>query len=98
MEARQPSHPASWLFVTGNRHFYKFIIITRILRRTHDETIRWGGDLRGALEHGNYQDQEVMGIEVHAKEAARFEAGWALFQFDCKKTGKQGTLSKSYRP
>ena len=57
-----------------------------------------GGDLRDALEHGNHQDREVMGIEVDAKDAARFEGGWALFQFDSKKTGKKGTLSKRYRP
>jgi hypothetical protein len=47
-----------------------------------------GGGFRSALEHGNYQDGEVMGIEVHVKDAARFEGGWALFQFDGKKTGK----------
>jgi len=29
-----------------------------------------------------------MGIEVHVKDAARFEGGWAFFQFDGKKTGK----------
>jgi len=41
MELAQPPHPASWLFVTGNRHFHKFIIITRMLRFAHDATIRW---------------------------------------------------------
>jgi hypothetical protein len=39
-------------------------------------------------QHGNYQDGEVMGIEAHVKDTARFEGGWAFFQFDGKTTGK----------
>jgi hypothetical protein len=39
-------------------------------------------------QHGNYQDDEVMGLEVHVKDAARFEGGWAFFQFDGKGNGK----------
>jgi len=39
-------------------------------------------------QHGNYQDVEVMGLEVHVKDTARFEGGWAFFQFDGKTTGK----------
>jgi len=39
-------------------------------------------------QHGNYQDSEVMGIEAHVKDAARFEGGWAFFQFNGKTTGK----------
>jgi hypothetical protein len=39
-------------------------------------------------QHGNYQDEEVMGLEVHVKDAARFEGGWAFFQFDGKGNGK----------
>ncbi len=29
-----------------------------------------------------------MGLEVHVKDAARFEGGWAFFQFDGKGNGK----------
>ncbi len=39
-------------------------------------------------KHGNYQDVEVMGLEVHVKDTARFEGGWAFFQFDGKTIGK----------
>jgi len=39
-------------------------------------------------QHGNYQDGAVMGLEVHVKDVARFEGGWAFFQFDGKTTGK----------
>jgi len=37
---------------------------------------------------GNYQDTEVMGVEVHVKDEARFPGKWAFFGFDDKKTAK----------
>ena len=52
-------------------------------------------ELRGARDKGsinksgNYQDTEVMGREVHVKDATRFpENGWAFFGFD------EGTSAK----
>jgi hypothetical protein len=30
---------------------------------------------------GHYQDTELMGLEVHVKDAARFPGGWAFFDF-----------------
>jgi len=36
---------------------------------------------------GNYQDTEVMGIEVHVKDSARFPGKWAFFGSDDGKTG-----------
>jgi len=45
-------------------------------------------EIRGATgkgsinQHGSYQDTEVMGVEVHVKDSARFEGGWAFFSFD----------------
>jgi hypothetical protein len=50
---------------------------------------------RGAVDkgsinkHGNYQSGEVMGVEVHVKDTARFEGGWAFFSFD---GNKQATM------
>ena len=41
-------------------------------------------------QHGHYQGADVMGIEVHVKDEARFAGKWAFFDFD-KPTSK-GTL------
>lgn len=32
-------------------------------------------------KHGKFQAGEVMGIEVHVKDAKRFQGGWAFFSF-----------------
>ena len=37
---------------------------------------------------GNYQDGDVMGVEVHVKDEARFAGKWAFFGFDEAKTAK----------
>lgn len=37
---------------------------------------------------GNYQGTELMGVEVHVKDKARFPGGWAFFPFDNSKTAK----------
>ena len=34
---------------------------------------------------GHYQDTEVMGLEVHLKDASHFPEGWAFFGFDGSK-------------
>ena len=39
-------------------------------------------------QRGNYQGAEVMGIEVHVKDEARFPGKWAFFIFDSAKTAK----------
>ncbi|HEX5283546.1 MAG TPA: cytochrome P460 family protein [Bryocella sp.] len=43
---------------------------------------------RGSInQHGNYQD-EIMGLEVHVRDDARFPGKWAFFGFDGGRTGK----------
>jgi hypothetical protein len=37
---------------------------------------------------GNFQDTDVMGLEVHVKDEARFPGKWAFFPFDDAKTSK----------
>lgn len=37
---------------------------------------------------GNYQDTEVMGLEVHTKDEARFPGKWAFVGFDDNKNAK----------
>jgi Cytochrome P460 len=38
---------------------------------------------RGSInKSGNYQGTNVVGLEVHVKDAARFAGGWAFFEFE----------------
>jgi len=39
-------------------------------------------------QRGNFQGTEVMGLEVHVKDEARFPGKWAFFGFDDGKTAK----------
>jgi hypothetical protein len=45
-------------------------------------------EARGARDKGSinqrglFQDGDVMGVEVHVKDSARFEGGWAFFAFE----------------
>jgi Cytochrome P460 len=41
-------------------------------------------------QHGHFQGTEVMGLEVHVKDEARFPGKWAFFDFDSPE--KNGTL------
>lgn len=51
--------------------------------------VRGAKDKGSINKHGNYQDAEVMGREVHVKDTARFpENGWAFFGFDTGTSAK----------
>jgi hypothetical protein len=50
--------------------------------------VRGAKDKGSINEKGNYQDTEVMGLEVHVKDEARFPDKWAFFGFDDDKTAK----------
>jgi hypothetical protein len=39
-------------------------------------------------QRGNFQGTDVMGLEVHVKDEARFPGKWAFFPFDDAKTAK----------
>jgi hypothetical protein len=41
-------------------------------------------------QHGNYQGIDVMGLEVHVKDTARFAGGWAFFSFN--ENAKQASM------
>jgi len=44
---------------------------------------------RGSINRtGNYQDVEIMGVEVHLKDETRFPGKWAFFEFDGEPVGK----------
>jgi hypothetical protein len=43
---------------------------------------------KGSINHrGHYQGTEVMGIEVHVKDEAKFPGRWAFFDFDNEVSG-----------
>ena len=38
---------------------------------------------QGSINHrGHFQDGEAMAVEMHVKDGARFDGGWAFFDFD----------------
>jgi ribosomal protein L44E len=39
---------------------------------------------RSILKHGQVQTEDLMGLEAHVKDNARFKGGWAFFSFDSK--------------
>jgi len=48
-----------------------------------------GAESKGSINQaGNYQGTEVMAVEVHVKDEARFPGKWAFFGFDGSKTAK----------
>ena len=55
-----------------------------------------GAQGKGSInQSGNYQGTQVMGIEVHVKDEARFPGKWAFFGFDDKKTAQMVPPSAS---
>jgi hypothetical protein len=49
---------------------------------------RIGEDKGSINKQGSYQGSEVMGVEVHVKDEARFPGKWAFFILDNDKTAK----------
>jgi Cytochrome P460 len=48
-----------------------------------------GAESKGSINKaGSYQGTEVMGLEVHVRDSARFSGKWAFFGFDNVKTAK----------
>ena len=53
-----------------------------------------GAQGKGSInQHGNYQGGDVMGLEVHVKDEARFPGKWAFFGFEQGKTAKMRPVS-----
>ena len=48
-----------------------------------------GAQSKGSInQKGHYQGTEVMGLEVHVKDQARFKGSWAFFGFDNETSAK----------
>jgi hypothetical protein len=49
-----------------------------------------GGASKGSInQRGEFQTGEVMGMEAHVKDTARFKGGWGFFGFDGEKPARQ---------
>ena len=56
-----------------------------------------GAESRGSInQRGHFQGTEIMGLEVHVKDEARFPGKWAFFEFDSP--AKNGTLIPERAP
>jgi hypothetical protein len=49
--------------------------------------VRGAEDRASINQRGNFQSTEVIGLEVHVKDEARFSGKWAFFGFDDAKVG-----------
>jgi hypothetical protein len=62
---------------------------------TWPEGTRLAMESRGATEkgsinqHGKFQNEDTMGLEVHVKDTKRFATGWAFFDFGDKQPAAQ---------
>lgn len=49
-----------------------------------------GGTSKGSInKRGQFQTGEIMGLEAHVKDTARFQGGWGFFGFDGEKPAEQ---------
>ena len=44
--------------------------------------VRGSSDKGSINQHGRFQSGDVQGLEVHVKDTARYNGGWAFFSFD----------------
>jgi hypothetical protein len=83
-----------------NHHMFDNVFVNREAYEAFQKTGTWPdktilmlegrrGEDRGSInKKGNYQGTEVMGIEAHVKDEARFAGKWAFFAFGDHKTAK----------
>jgi Cytochrome P460 len=83
-----------------DHHMFDNVFVNPEAYKTFTETGTWPDKTMLALEvrkaqgkgsinqKGNFQGGEVMGLEVHVKDEARFPGKWAFFGFDGTKTAK----------
>jgi hypothetical protein len=81
-----------------DHHMFDNVFVNPEAYRKFKETGTWPDktmlvlEVRGAQsrqsinQRGNFQDVDVMGLEVHVKDEAKFPGKWAFFGFDDKTT------------
>jgi len=89
--------------MAGHHHMFDNVFVNPEAYRAFIETGTWpdktimvlevrGAEGQGSInKKGNYQGAEVMGLEAHVKDEARFPGKWAFFGFDDNK-GKPGKI------
>jgi hypothetical protein len=89
----------------GGHHMFDNVFVNPEAYHTFLKTGTWpdktmlvlevrGAQGKGSInQHGNYQGGDVMGLEVHVKDEARFPGKWAFFGFDQGKTAKMVPVS-----
>jgi hypothetical protein len=82
-------------------HMFDSVFVEPSAYRAFKETGTWpdktmfvletrGAQTKGSInQRGYFQDADVMGTEVHVKDSARFEGGWAFFAFDDDKPASE---------
>jgi hypothetical protein len=85
---------------TADHHMFDNVFVNPEAYRSFVETGTWPDKTVMVLEarmaegkgsinqKGNFQGTEIMGLEVHVKDEARFPGKWAFFGFDQGKTAK----------
>jgi hypothetical protein len=86
--------------MTVDHHMFDNVFVNPEAYKVFVETGTWpdktmlvlenrGARSKGSInQQGNYQDTEVMGLEVHMKDEARFPGKWAFVGFDDNKIAK----------
>jgi Cytochrome P460 len=84
----------------ANHHIFDNVFVNPEAYKAFVDTGTWpdktmlvlevrGAQAKGSInQNGNFQDADVMGIELHVKDEARFPGKWAFFAFDGVKTAK----------
>lgn len=87
-----------------DHHMFDNVFVNPTSYKKFQETGTWpdktmlvlevrGAESKGSInQRGNFQNGDVMGIEVHIKDEAKFPGKWAFFSFD---NGKVGNLFPS---
>jgi hypothetical protein len=66
--------PDSWRAFTSSGHWPDKTMFALEVR---------GASSRGSInKHGQYQTEDLMGVEFHIRDEARFKGGWAFFSWD----------------
>jgi hypothetical protein len=91
----------------ADHHMFDNVFVNPEAYKAYMETGTWpdktvlvlevrGAEGKGSInQKGNYQGTDVMGLEVHVKDSARFSGKWAFFGFDNRKTAKMIPQSAS---
>jgi hypothetical protein len=83
-----------------DHHMFDNVFVNPAAYKSFIETGTWpdktmlvlevrAGEGKGSInQKGNYQGTEVMGLEVHVKDEARYPGKWAFFSFESTKSAK----------